>query len=606
MKGAKRILSMALVVVVLFSVISVSATAATSKLGYMLPTDSKFNKTVSTVNVYGDYDYVNFKLIYKGDFTHFAFFVFSDSDMQNLVASDSVMKSENRVYNYSTLLDLRGLKSGTYYCATVGFEDWGDDVDIDKNSLKTFKLKVDRTPSFDKQVVVIKSKLFSVNGPVIKWNRLGGATKYIVYRRPANGTKWTRLGTTSSLSFTDKTVIDKTGSYRYTVKALNKNNTASRYFYGGAYVNYVGTPKIKPLKITGNDCTVMWNRISGADGYRVYRKGSDGTWYKLADIDGKTTSFTDTRGKSSGAKYFYTVKAFKYYDYDGYGMDGCIESKFYTDKHILFVTAPKITSIATTSDNATIVKWSKVYKSTYTLYRKVEGSGWTILAKNYDEESFVDRTAKQDGTKYIYTVRATQNTSYGDVRGHYIASDAFAFTSMPENIVATSTGTGVKLNWDSVTSAKSYTVYSRNIDGTDTWVKLGTTDTNEFVDTVSGVEGARIYTVRSEGEKVRGSYSGEGVVYFNPDAPILTITDENGKYTVSWDAVEGADNYAIYKKVDDGEWILLDTISSLSYEDEVVEDGIYSYSVMALRGEMNGMFDDVGYSVNYGIPPVEP
>lgn len=599
MKATKRVLAVALVVVLLFSVVSVSATAATSKLGYMVPTDSKFTKTVSTVNVYGNYDYVNFKLNYKGSFTYFAFFVFSDSAMQKLVASDSVMKSEDGVYKYSTLLDLRGLKSGTYYCATVGYEDWGNYVDVDKNSLKTFKLKVNRNATFDKQIVVIKSRLPSLNGPVIKWNKLEGATKYIVYRRPANATKWTRLGTTTSLSFTDKTLMEKTGSYIYTVKAQNKRNVTSRYFYAGAYINYVGAPKIKSLKITGNDCTVTWNRIPGADGYRVYRKGPDGSWYKLDDIYENVTSFTDKRGKSSGCKFYYTVKAFKYYDYNGYGIDGCIESEFYTDKSIVFVTAPKVTSIQTTADNATIIKWTNVYNSTYTVYRKVEGSGWSILAKNYDEVSFIDRTAKQDGTNYFYTVRATQNTSYGDVRGHYIASDGFAFTAMPENIVVSGTQTGVKITWDAVESAKSYTVYSKNVRGLGSWVRVGTADDNEFIDTTSGVVGARIYTVRSEGETARGSYSGEGVVYFNPEAPTLTINGEDGKYTISWNVVEGADDYAIYKKVDGGEWILLDTTSATSYEDELIEDGIYSYSVVALKGEMNGMFDDIGYSVSH-------
>ena len=51
--------------------------------------------------------------------------------------------------------------------------------------------------------------------------------------------------------------------------------------------------------------------MSGASGYYVYRKDSDGTYKLIYDIlSAKETSFTDTNVKS-GEKYTYTVSAYR-------------------------------------------------------------------------------------------------------------------------------------------------------------------------------------------------------------------------------------------------------------------------------------------------------
>lgn len=595
MKATKRVLAVALVVVLLFSVVSVSASAIVhSGWGKMVPTNDKFTQRLSTVNLYGRYDYLNFTASNKYiEDVYFFYEIYADAKYTKLMAYDG-MVCEYGSWDCSSLLDLKNFKNGTYYAISYCVRVRSDgSYLLDEDSVAVFKVKVNRTTDFSKQKVALKSVSTSADGAVIKWIKLSGATKYVVYRR-IGSSKWTKVGTTTSTSFIDKSVKNTVDGYTYTVKAVNKNNTASRYHYDGLSLLFIGVPRVKTIKLTGNDYTITWNEIKNSDGYCVYRKAEGGKWTKLAELySDECTSYVDKKAKVSGTKYTYTVRA------KGYAQGLEVLGKYIESSPVVYVKAPTVTSIATTSDNAIVVKWSGVKNSTYTIYRKVEGTGWTVLAKNYNGTTFTDKTAKQDGTKYIYTVRATQKTAYGNVQGHFVASDGFAFTAMPENIVVSTTETGVKLVWDNVATAKSYTVYSKNIDGSGSWTRIGVSDANILVDNISGIGGSRIYTVRAEGEKSRGSYSGEGVVYFNPEAPALTVTGEKGKYTISWNVVEGADNYAIYKKVDGGEWILLDTTSATSYEDELIEDGIYSYSVVALKGEMRGMFDDIGYSVNY-------
>lgn len=596
MKATKRFLAVALVVVLLFSVVSVSASAVVhAGWGKMIPTNDKFTQQLSTVNLYGRYDYLNFTILNGStNYGYFFYEIYADAKYQKQMAYGG-FACEGGPTDCSALVDLKNFKNGTYYAISYEAKMRSDgSYSIDEDSIVVFKIKVNRTTDFSKQKVVLKSVASTVDGPVVKWNKLSGATKYVVYRRYYGSSSWTKVGTTTSTSFMDKSVKNTTRGYIYTVKAFNKNNTASRYHFDGVRIIFVGVPRVKSIKLTENDYTITWNKIENSQGYYIYRKSEGGKWTKLAELySDEWTSYVDKKAKVSGTKYTYTVKAIG--AYDGVPIPG----KYIESSPVVYVKAPTVTSIATTSDNAIVVKWSGVKNSTYTIYRKVEGTGWTVLAKNYNGTTFTDKTAKKDGTEYIYTVRATQKTAYGNVQGHFVASDGFAFTAMPENIVVSTTETGVKLVWDNVATAKSYTVYSKNIDDSGSWTKIGVSDANILVDNISGIGGSRIYTVRAEGEKSRGSYSGSGVVYFNPEAPELTVTGENGKYTIFWNAVEGADNYAVYKKVDGGEWTLMDTTSANSCEDELAEDGIYSYSVVALKGAMRGMFDDIGYSVTY-------
>lgn len=56
---------------------------------------------------------------------------------------------------------------------------------------------------------------------------------------------------------------------------------------------------------------LSWDRVSGADGYEIYRKtGTDGTYKKIKTItSGKTLTYKNT-GLALGRKYYYKVRAF--------------------------------------------------------------------------------------------------------------------------------------------------------------------------------------------------------------------------------------------------------------------------------------------------------
>lgn len=170
----------------------------------------------------------------------------------------------------------------------------------------------------------------------------------------------------------------------------------------------LSAPKLNSVANSASGITVKWNKVTGADFYRVYRKTSGGSWTKVVDTkDGNVTSYTDTKA-AAGTTYTYTVKAFK----DGVG--GYYDK---TGKTICRLTQPKLTSAANGASGIT-VKWEKVAGATgYYVYRK-EGTGsWKRIASTASL-SVTDTTAVA-GHTYVYTVRAWSKVGSTTVLSSY-------------------------------------------------------------------------------------------------------------------------------------------------------------------------------------------
>ena len=115
----------------------------------------------------------------------------------------------------------------------------------------------------------------------------------------------------------------------------------------------------------------------------------------------------------------------------------------------------------------------------------------------------------------------------------------------PTNLKAIPGDSKVTLTWDAVEGATNYAVFLRK--GT-TWLKIGSSGTNTTF-TSRGLEngGKYFYMVKAY---VNGAWSGESDAAW---AIPLCITPQNvkasagdGKVTLTWDAVKGASNYAVF------------------------------------------------------------
>ncbi|WP_269478008.1 3D domain-containing protein [Hominibacterium faecale] len=157
----------------------------------------------------------------------------------------------------------------------------------------------------------IKTKSLGVKTIQIQWKQVAGADGYRVYRATKKNGKYKKIATVRGGKTSYKNKKRITGKvYYYKVRAYN-GSVQSSY-------SKIASGKARPVKTTvkaraGEEkVTITWKKISGAEGYHIYRAGSKNGKYKRIKIinKGKTTKFTNSKLKG-GKTYYYKVRAFK-------------------------------------------------------------------------------------------------------------------------------------------------------------------------------------------------------------------------------------------------------------------------------------------------------
>ncbi len=245
----------------------------------------------------------------------------------------------------------------------------------------------------------LKAVSNTTSGMKITWSKVKGGDSYRVYRKTKGGS-WKYLDSTKNGYFTDTTA--KTGTtYYYTVRAKNEAGLSS-YNTKGLSIKYVAAPKLSKVQNITGGLKVTWSKVSGADGYYVYRKlyGSD-SWTRIATVKGgSTVTYKDTK-VSKGKVYVYTVKAY----------DGSAKSAHNsTGIKLRYLATPTLKSVTSTTSGVKFT-WRKVTGAEgYYVYRKTTG-GWKRIATVEGKTHFLDKTAKK-GTTYTYTVKAFKGNNW--------------------------------------------------------------------------------------------------------------------------------------------------------------------------------------------------
>lgn len=152
--------------------------------------------------------------------------------------------------------------------------------------------------------VTAKSK--SYNSIQLSWNEVAGATSYKVYRATSKNGTYKKIATVKTNSYTNKSVT--TGkNYYYKVVAVKGDKTqASAVVKAKASLKAASITSAKNVK--GKKVSLKWSKVSGANGYVVYRATGNGS-YKAVKTT-KSVSYTNA-GLKKGSKYSYKVRAYR-------------------------------------------------------------------------------------------------------------------------------------------------------------------------------------------------------------------------------------------------------------------------------------------------------
>lgn len=152
-------------------------------------------------------------------------------------------------------------------------------------------------------------------GVKITWKKVSYADRYYIYRFNETERKWERIKRISSgktTSYVDETA--KSGKrYYYKIKAYNDGYLSGDIGGGAPAIERLSRPSLSSVTSTKSGVKFTWKKVTGAEGYIVYRKtGSKGDWKAIKTIEsGTIVSYTDKTAKK-GTTYYYSVRATKY------------------------------------------------------------------------------------------------------------------------------------------------------------------------------------------------------------------------------------------------------------------------------------------------------
>lgn len=166
------------------------------------------------------------------------------------------------------------------------------------------------------------------------------------------------------------------------------------------------------------------------------------------------------------------------------------------------------------------------------------------------------------------------------------------------------TENGIKVSWKRVKGADSYRVYHRLINGT--WKYLGTVATTSFVDTDVKNGYWYYYTVRAVNEAGFSDYNTTGNLIQALKTPkFKSAQNVHQGIKLSWNKINGAKGYYIYRKAGNGEWQYYCCTSATSYTDKKVSNGvIYSYRIRAFRNDTVSGYYSNGITLRRFASPV--
>lgn len=143
-------------------------------------------------------------------------------------------------------------------------------------------------------------------GVKITWSKVKGADSYKVYRKLKGG-EYSYIGKTSNTYYTDKTASSGK-TYYYIVKVSNEagNSTSS----SSLSIKHLAQPQLKTADTKSTCIYLKWTRVSGASGYRIYRKSGSGDFERIATVKGGATVTYKDKTAKLNKEYTYKIKAY--------------------------------------------------------------------------------------------------------------------------------------------------------------------------------------------------------------------------------------------------------------------------------------------------------
>ncbi len=596
MKTSQKLLAIFLAVLCIASVFSISTFAATKykdyggKYGSIVPVKSDYKTVCDTYKINGAKGSLSFSFKSKGyeKNVYYGVTVYSDVKMQNILIN--IGKPFPTVNSYGNItVDFSPLDSGVYYGIAYTFVKSGDNYVVDSSNIYQYKIVVNKVGSSTLKITET-SALYGCN--YLEWNPIEYADGYYVYRKQV-GEAWQVVAKTSDCAFKDEN-IPAGEKYIYTVRAYDTDgNYKSLYNKNGVPLIFLAPPVLEEAeKLADNAVKIKWQKVVGAETYRIYKKTESGSYKRLAIVDADTTEYTDKSAKENGEIVSYKVRP---YNETVAGLPSAA-----LNVEIFGTFNPRLYC----DGNVVNIHWNEVDGADgYTVFKKENGGEWQQIISNASVTNYTDEDV-EIGKKYFYSIvvhRAGETSSFNSV--------GVAVYRLAEPII-TSVGSTVNnsvfVKWGAVKGAKNYNIYRKAPN--EDYKLIGNTKLTSFYDT-DGKKSNLYYTyyieaVGYDSVSVSGNNM-KSVLYMA--APKLTSVKWDGDgNAVKWARVAGATAYKVYRKTLTGSYKMVAQVSGNSFEyvdTTAKKGGKYYYTVRAMNGKVAGAYE-IGKGINCLDAPV--
>jgi len=412
--------------------------------------------------------------------------------------------------------------------------------------------------------------------PVVSWEKVSGAKKYTVYRATSETGKYSKLGTTTKLTYTDSKA--KAGTeYFYKVIA-----NASKSTYNSGYSNIVSCPCIcSAVTVTGKadaatgKPTISWKKVSGAAGYRILRQlpGED----DFTVIKEQTAlTFLDADAPID-TRCVYLVQVI--------GKTEALSSRMSQEVTVTSGIARPVLQTSVDAGGKPELRWQTVEGAVkYEIYRSTKSTkGYTLLTA-VEVTGYTDGTVAP-GKTYYYKVVAVGAVSKSADSGYVKLSGKCATPEITAEINCSSGKP--QLSWEKVTGAKKYTVY-RATSETGAYKKLGTTTKLTYTDTKAAVGTTYYYKIVANASKssYNSGYSNTVSCPASCAKPVVTASvAQSGAPMLTWKKVTGAAEYWILLDGEDGLEVLYKTDKTEFTDPTAAPGETRSYVVWAIHDD---------------------
>ena len=439
----------------------------------------------------------------------------------------------------------------------------------------------------------------------VKWDPVKYADYYQIYRSKSNYYSTYELiaDSISTMSWEDEKPLSGTSYYKVCAIGLGLKSELSNPSNG--VTCSLDVPKNVTAALDNYEFAihVSWDAVKYAKYYKIYRGNTSSNSKLIADSITSTT-WIDRN----------PLVGYNYYKVYAVNQELTSSASYYAQINCKLEAPTNVKGELRIYDNnlCVLLNWDpSKYAESYKIYRGSRAnssSSYNLIADSISSTRWTDINPLK-GSNYYKVVAIGHGMTSSQ---SYVSNETNYSLATPKNVKAelwtSGNGLAIKVSWDAVDFAQTYSVYRCKTSG-GTYSKIAENITSaNWIDS-SPLSGNNYYKVYASGYGITSAASSaSNVVNVTLAAPknvkAELWTSGNGlAIKVSWDAVDFAQTYSVYRcNTSNGTYSkIAENITSVSWIDSSPLSGISYYRVRALGHELSSPDSNTSEEINYSL-----